>query len=71
MNTDRNPRRRLEGERNVFCTHYRKCLDHAIRKHWPSWDCAQCVFVTDQGDAPDMPTVVNHAVAYYELPAGF
>jgi hypothetical protein len=71
MNTNCNPIRRLRGERNVFCTHYRGCLDHAIIKSWPSWDCTQCVFQTDQGDDPELSTVVNHTIAYYELPREF
>lgn len=70
MHTACNPKRCLQGDRNVFCTHYGDCLDHAVSQEWPSWDCTRCVFLTDRGDAPEMQTVRNHAIAYYEIPAG-
>ena len=32
----------VKGERNVFCPHYRSCLDHASKNHWEYWACQAC-----------------------------
>jgi hypothetical protein len=37
-----NPDRGLDGQRNLFCTHYDGCLDEAIRQGWNSWCCTRC-----------------------------
>jgi hypothetical protein len=37
-----NPDRGLDGQRNLFCTHYDSCLDEAIRQGWNSWCCTRC-----------------------------
>jgi hypothetical protein len=37
-----NPDRGLDGQRNLFCTHYDNCLDEAIRQGWNSWCCTRC-----------------------------
>jgi hypothetical protein len=37
-----NPDRGLDGQRNLFCTHYDGCLDVAIRQGWNSWCCTRC-----------------------------
>ena len=29
--------------RNVLCPHYNTCLDHAVEKNLPSWDCSTCM----------------------------
>jgi hypothetical protein len=31
-----------KGYRNVFCPYYRKCLDHASKRHWEYWSCFYC-----------------------------
>ncbi len=28
--------------RNVFCPYYNSCLDNAVRKNLPGWDCTSC-----------------------------
>ena len=28
--------------RNVFCPYYRDCLNDAVRKNLPGWDCTSC-----------------------------
>jgi len=30
------------GERNIYCPHYRDCLDNAVECSWPSWNCSLC-----------------------------
>jgi hypothetical protein len=37
-----NADRGLDGQRNLFCTHYDSCLDEAIRQGWNSWCCTGC-----------------------------
>lgn len=41
MRTCRKPVQ-TKGYRNVFCPHYRKCLDHASKRHWEYWTCSHC-----------------------------
>jgi len=36
MKKDRTPVH-AKGYRNVFCPHYRSCLDHASEKYWNYW----------------------------------
>ncbi len=36
------PDRIVDGDRNIFCTHYIRCLDEAVSTNWASWTCAQC-----------------------------
>lgn len=31
-----------KGYRNLNCSHYEKCLDHAAKKDWKSFDCEKC-----------------------------
>lgn len=31
-----------EVTRNVYCTHYGTCLDHAIRNDWEGFTCKEC-----------------------------
>jgi hypothetical protein len=35
-------------KRQVFCTHYGECLDHAIKKRWESFSCEQCQSYEDE-----------------------
>ena len=41
MRTYRKPVK-SKGFRNVFCPFYRKCLDHASKRHWERWSCFYC-----------------------------
>ena len=29
--------------RNVLCPHYNICLDNAVKKTLPAWDCSACI----------------------------
>jgi hypothetical protein len=44
-----------EGTKNVMCSHYRDCLDHAARRYWQFWDCSECT----PGIAPNAHTNQN------------
>ena len=37
-----NPDRGVDGQRNLFCTHYDGCLDEAVKRGWNSWGCSRC-----------------------------
>jgi len=37
----RNPMRR-QGSRNIYCSYYSACLDHAVKHSWRYWDCSDC-----------------------------
>jgi hypothetical protein len=37
-----NPERGVDGQRNLFCTHYDGCLDEAVKRGWNSWGCTHC-----------------------------
>ncbi len=43
-----NPERGVEGQRNLFCSHYDGCLDEAVKKAWNSWSCTRCPFFAIQ-----------------------
>jgi len=33
---------RKGGNRNLFCSYYRGCLDLAVKMEWTAWDCGAC-----------------------------
>ena len=37
-----------EGTKNVMCSHYRDCLDHAARRYWQFWDCSECTHKSER-----------------------
>jgi hypothetical protein len=52
-----NPDRGLDGQRNLFCTHYDGCLDEAIRQGWNSWCCTRCgLSAVGPGEADSIDT---------------
>lgn len=44
MSPKPNPTRSRNGEphRDLFCTHARACLSHAVRFGWPGYSCIAC-----------------------------
>ena len=55
------------GERNLFCTHYGNCLDHAVFNKRRRWCCDECSYRCIQEERNMVPTV-NDSNIYYELP---
>jgi hypothetical protein len=52
-----NPDRDLDGQRNLFCTHYDGCLDEAIRQGWNSFCCTRCdLSLVGPGEADSIDT---------------
>lgn len=60
-----------KGERNIFCSLYNVCLDHAIRESWPYWDCSDCQHKLDRGARPEMAFSPGNAIEYYDLRVDF
>jgi hypothetical protein len=56
-----------KGERNIFCSFYNGCLDHAIRESWPYWDCGDCRHKFDQGARAEIVFFAGNAVENYDL----
>jgi hypothetical protein len=67
----RNPTANNEGGRNLFCSHYSDCLDHAITKVWDSWNCAECQFKNEVCPQEAKIPVYSDDIAYYEFGTGF
>ena len=57
------------GNRNMYCPHYDKCLDHAVERRWKYWSCSGCPYeVTQQLRQSEIPTVHDTDV-YYHVPS--
>lgn len=37
-----------EGIKNVMCSHYSDCLDHAVKRYWRFWDCSECIYQSER-----------------------
>jgi hypothetical protein len=66
MNKTCNPLQR-NGERSVFCSYYKGCLDHAVKRSWPCWDCGDCRHKLDQGSIPEIKFTAGDSIGYYDL----
>ena len=47
------------GERNIYCPHYKDCLDYAVDCSWPSWNCSECPHKTVQA-MPECEFEINN-----------
>ena len=56
-----------KGERSVFCSHYKGCLDHAVRMSWLYWDCGDCRYKHDQGARPEVNLFGVNPIGCYDL----
>ena len=54
--------------RNVWCSHYRECLDKAIATGAPGFSCQGCFYQGDQGTRPHTPAeILEEAVLCIQL----
>lgn len=44
----------VSKQRNLYCRFYDQCLDHAVKKGWEGWTCAQCPLFKVAGETPDV-----------------
>ena len=59
-----------KGERNVFCSFYKGCLDHAVKESWAYWACGDCQYKLDQGARPELKLMTTDAIEYHDLRLG-
>ncbi len=44
--------RAVEEHRNLYCAHYDRCLNEAVRAGWPGWSCTHCTLFADRSRDP-------------------
>ena len=57
----------VKGERNVFCPHYRDCLNYASKNYWECWACQDCPHNNETEAAADVMLSPGNADLYYSL----
>lgn len=57
----------VKGERNVFCPHYRDCLNYASKNYWEYWACQDCPYNNETEVAADVLLSPGNADLYYSL----
>jgi hypothetical protein len=57
----------IEGERNIFCPHYRDCLDHASKNYWEYWTCQDCAHKQETEPVTDVLVLSPHTDIYYSV----
>jgi hypothetical protein len=55
------------GRRNVYCPHYRTCLDYAISQSWEVWRCGKCKYASVEEPREEISYRNEGTVAYYSL----
>jgi len=55
------------GERNVFCPHYRTCLDFASKRRWESWDCDSCDYKSIKEPLKDLQLCIDDGNSFYSV----
>jgi hypothetical protein len=66
MEKDQNPVHN-KGYRNVFCPHYRSCLDYASKHYWECWTCLHCGHKQEQELPRDVMLSPNAADPYHTV----
>ncbi len=57
----------IKGERNLFCPHYRNCLDHASKNYWEYWSCQDCVHRLETESVTETLVLPQHPDIYYSM----
>ncbi len=58
---------KARGRRNVYCPHYRACLDYAISESWDVWKCGECEYMSVKEPREEIFYRNEGTVAYYSL----
>jgi hypothetical protein len=66
MEKDQNPVHN-KGYRNVFCPHYRSCLDYASKHYWECWTCLHCGHKQEEELPRDVMLSPNAADPYHSV----
>ena len=56
-----------QGERNICCPNYNRCLDYAIKLFWKFWSCTECPNRFTHS-INEYEYTLNNSDFYYELP---
>ena len=56
------------GDRNLFCDHYSKCLDHAAKRYWKYWSCYACPHKAIRQPMVAGPITSKETILFYPLP---
>ncbi len=67
MEPDLNPLNEA-GSRNLFCPHYRQCLDYAVKSQWLFWSCEACVHRQEAEPTTDGLLTCGEPYPVYTLP---
>ena len=55
------------GERNLYCSEYRNCLDKAIKQDWNFWSCGKCRFRCTRTGADQRLSISKEDILEYGL----
>ena len=55
------------GKKNIFCPHYRTCLNHAVKNTWDSWECDNCVYKSIKEPLKDIQILIHDDSPYYSV----
>ena len=67
MKRNRNPVQR-DGNRNLFCSYYDDCLDHAAKRHWKYWSCHNCEHRLKSQPGISGPVTAKETALFYTIP---
>lgn len=55
------------GNRNLFCLHYRNCLNFAVRLQWDRFACIKCPFESTTGIESKQSMPSGDTTPYFTL----
>jgi len=55
------------GNRNLYCSHYRECLNQAVSLGWNSFACIECYLELTPGIKPKPSMASGDTTPYFRL----
>jgi hypothetical protein len=55
------------GNRNLYCSHYRDCLNQAVRHQWDSFACIECHLELTPGIESERLMTSGDTTPYFTL----
>ena len=55
------------GNRNLYCSHYRDCLNQAVRLNWDSFACIECDHELTPGIEKNRSMPTGDTTPYFTL----
>jgi hypothetical protein len=56
-----------QGNRNLYCSHYKECLNQAVRLQWDSFSCIECHLELRPGIKPKGAIASGDTTPYFTL----